>query len=38
MEQIYEITKDVLAIVGLLAIIYHVWERIALHNWIKNNW
>ncbi len=38
MKQAFEITKDVFAIIGVLAVIYKIVVEIAWHNWLKNNW
>lgn len=38
MEKTYEIAKDILAVIGILAIAYHVYGYFAYHNYIKNNW
>lgn len=38
MKTMIEIIKDILAIIGIIAIIYKIWKEIAWHNYIKNNW
>lgn len=38
MKTVFEVTKDIFAIIGVIAVIWKIYVEIEFHNWIKNNW